>query len=710
QLSSTPSDVKMFQSEAQSAARLKHPGIVQVHDANFEEGIYYFVMEFVAGYTVGDWLRRSSSLPEKDALLIADAVADALQYAWGNGGIIHCDIKPDNIIIDSDGTVKVADLGLARTINTMAAQSDSYTMSSGTPPFMPPEQITGERDIDCRSDIYSLGATIYHLVTGKMLFAGNPPDEIMNMQLTSSAPDPLDVTPDVSAELSWMIEKMLAKDKTHRHSDWGAVRVDIQRVMEGILPVAALPDNAASTTRRSARRTKIAYRRAERTQKQKTKRKWPIAATAGMVAIALIGFLVWKSSKKRPGQIGPAPIESAAGELVEAVSQGPAETDHKPPAEGNPREMYEFARNWVVKNPGKYEEAIAQFKTVVEQTKGTEYSLMAQDDIRRLTGQANIEKVLKHLAQQAAPFAERKDFVKAAQVYETYSGNLASETETRRMWVAAKLRERHGQAERKKERAIRGQRELEERAIRTQRELVEKRMAEVVDAVVSKLIAGNVGDALAVVGLAMEDKKLAGNEDKLIAIKKLLGDVEGIDKRILDSFAAQKGKRITIRLTGGTRTAVVVDVKGNTVICRQQTRTRGGGVVSSSLRFGIKDLAPAEKFRRMGSDDRPDVALIKGLTAFRFGDHVLARRYFAKTEPVLAYVLVPMAGGTIKKPPEDVAEKPEDKPGQEPASEQKKKPTDTLKTTLPDTPKITLPDRPKEEQGDKKTANIEQFL
>ncbi|MEI8354199.1 MAG: serine/threonine-protein kinase, partial [Lentisphaerota bacterium] len=103
-------DVQRFQSEAQQAAKLKNAGIVQVYDTGVVKGVYYIVMEYVAGYTVGDWVRRKGALSEKDALQVCEHVAKALEYAWQRAGIIHCDIKPDNVILDADGSVKVADL------------------------------------------------------------------------------------------------------------------------------------------------------------------------------------------------------------------------------------------------------------------------------------------------------------------------------------------------------------------------------------------------------------------------------------------------------------------------------------------------------------------------------------------------------------------------------------------------------------------------
>ena len=206
-----PDDIRRFQEEAQAAAKLKHSGIVQVHDAKAEDGVYYFIMEYVAGYTVGDWVRRKGVLSEQDALSVAECVADALSYAWDRAGIIHCDIKPDNIIIDEDGTVKVADLGLARTISAMGGTEEAPSEIMGTPAYISPEQAEGKPQLDFRADIYSLGAMLYHLVTGKMMFEGCSEDEILEKQITDTVADPMEINQGLSKGVCWLIERMTAK-------------------------------------------------------------------------------------------------------------------------------------------------------------------------------------------------------------------------------------------------------------------------------------------------------------------------------------------------------------------------------------------------------------------------------------------------------------------------------------------------------------------
>ncbi|MEI7901967.1 MAG: serine/threonine-protein kinase, partial [bacterium] len=186
-----PEDIQRFRMEARSAAQLKHPGIVQVYDANFSNGVYYFVMELVDGYTMGDLLRRKGHISVEDTLIIAEGVEVAMDYAWSHYQLVHCDIKPDNIMVDSDGTLKVTDLGLCRSVTLVKSNNQGDAdLILGTPAYMSPEQVYGSERLDCRSDIYELGATMYHMVTGRMLFQGQSDDEMLHCHVeTSQAPD-----------------------------------------------------------------------------------------------------------------------------------------------------------------------------------------------------------------------------------------------------------------------------------------------------------------------------------------------------------------------------------------------------------------------------------------------------------------------------------------------------------------------------------------
>lgn len=238
-----------FQAEARSAARINHPGLVQVYDAGEHKGLVYFVMEYVPGCSVSDLLKSGKPLSERNALLITQGVASALSYVWEEERLIHCDIKPDNILIADDGSVKVADLGLARSMGR-AVSLDSI---EGTPHYCSPEQARGDPDLDCRADIYSLGATLYHMLTGRIPFGDGPALDALRRQQEDFLTDPMDINTSVSPAAAWLVEKMMMKDRSVRYPDWAAALDDIDRVANGSLPKEP-PPIGQSTVLRSERR------------------------------------------------------------------------------------------------------------------------------------------------------------------------------------------------------------------------------------------------------------------------------------------------------------------------------------------------------------------------------------------------------------------------------------------------------------------------
>lgn len=234
-LTKEPEDVALFKAEARMAANLKHAGIVQVYDfgQSLTSRCYYFVMEYISGYSVGDWVRRKGKISEAEALVVAHGVADALKYAWDLSKIVHCDIKPDNIMVDGDGSIKVADLGLAHTVKSMANQpgaSAAEVIITGTPNYMAPEQVRGSDPIDCRTDIYALGASLYHMVTGQLPFGDSPPNIVMERQLKEDFEYPQHVNPDLSVSVTRLIVKMTAKELTARFQTWDEVLAEVIRL------------------------------------------------------------------------------------------------------------------------------------------------------------------------------------------------------------------------------------------------------------------------------------------------------------------------------------------------------------------------------------------------------------------------------------------------------------------------------------------------
>ncbi len=240
-----------FIREAQTAGRLKHPGIVSVYEIGRAREVPYLAMEYVDGKP----LDRLGRLPAKKACQILRDVANAVQYAHEKG-VIHRDLKPQNILIDKDGRACVTDFGLAREV----ARGKDLTLSGvvvGTPAYMSPEQAQGVRDLDGRSDVASLGAVLYELLTGVQPYAGSTALDVALAVIHKDAVPLRRLAPTVPAELEAVCMKALDKNRDHRYLTARAFAEDLQRFVEGEA-VLARPRSVVNLTFRRLRRNKTA--------------------------------------------------------------------------------------------------------------------------------------------------------------------------------------------------------------------------------------------------------------------------------------------------------------------------------------------------------------------------------------------------------------------------------------------------------------------
>lgn len=237
-LSQNAEYVKLFYKEGQAAAKLNHPNIVQAIDVGEAGGFHYFVMEFVEGHTLYDELAAGKIFTEAEALKIILQVAKALKHAHDQG-LIHRDVKPKNIIITPDGTVKLADMGLARAASDLDAAQAEAGRAFGTPYYISPEQIRGEMDIDFRADIYSLGATLYHLVTGRVPFEAPTPVAVMHKHLKEPLVPPDHLNTSLSAGIGEVVEIMMSKDRSRRYASTADLLMDLQAIANGEAPLQA---------------------------------------------------------------------------------------------------------------------------------------------------------------------------------------------------------------------------------------------------------------------------------------------------------------------------------------------------------------------------------------------------------------------------------------------------------------------------------------
>jgi serine/threonine-protein kinase len=214
-----------FRREAEATAKLNHRNVVAAFDVGESNGYHYFVMEFVEGEMVKDLLVRSGQIDEARAIDISLQATEALRHAWEHG-IVHRDIKPANLMIMKDGTVKVCDFGLALDLDVEGSITRSGVIM-GTPYYLSPEQARSW-ELDIRSDIYSLGATLFHFITGSVPFDGDTPASILTAHITETVPDPRSRNPVVSAKLAAVVMRMLAKEREDRYRDPAELLLDLK--------------------------------------------------------------------------------------------------------------------------------------------------------------------------------------------------------------------------------------------------------------------------------------------------------------------------------------------------------------------------------------------------------------------------------------------------------------------------------------------------
>jgi len=200
--------VDRFLKEARTVAKLNHPNVISGIDVGEAHGLRYFVMEYAEGTTVGQVLKRGGAMDESRVARVAMQIARALEHAH-DAGLVHRDIKPDNILVTKDGVAKLCDLGLAK-------DRPEAGRSLGTPAYISPEQARGVEDVDIRSDLYSFGCTLYHMLTGRPPFEGNP--RIVMVHHLSDHPTPIrELEPDVSAAMEEIVETLMRKEPDDRY-------------------------------------------------------------------------------------------------------------------------------------------------------------------------------------------------------------------------------------------------------------------------------------------------------------------------------------------------------------------------------------------------------------------------------------------------------------------------------------------------------------
>ena len=314
--------VERFFREARAAASLSHPNVVRAYDAGVTaDGIYYFVMEKITGENLELVLNNVGPLNIPQALDVFISVANALSYAWTRNQLSHGDIKPENIIMRLNGKVKLADFGLARRAKDPELADEDIR---ATPAYAPPEIINGDKDVPgFKSDMYSFGATAYHILIGHEPFVGSDPMKVCAMQLSETQIPLSELNPNIPKRLSDLVDALMRKDPADRPASWGDVVDELKAIRQEIGGSAAPEDMPEKKEKAGTGRIPAPAPR---------KRQIPVFAVVAVVLliVAAIAVAAALMSNRNGGQgkdVSPADI-SPSGSSEPA--SGPADKPGSP--------------------------------------------------------------------------------------------------------------------------------------------------------------------------------------------------------------------------------------------------------------------------------------------------------------------------------------------------------------------------------------------
>jgi eukaryotic-like serine/threonine-protein kinase len=281
---------KRFLLEARAAGKLSHQNLIGVYDVGKYQGLYYFAMEYIDGVTVDDLIRHEGPMVVEKAIDIVMQVCEALKYLAGQD-IVHRDIKPANVMITKDGQVKLGDFGFIQSVFDGELMQEGTTI--GTPDYISPEQARGERNLDVRSDIYSLGATLFHMLSGKTLFTGSC-STVMRAHIDTAPPKVGDLRRDLPRGMVRVLEKMVAKTPIDRYQSPDEVIKDLELAkLDMASGQGELPSSRSQILNViSAEKARIADLERQLAQTGGITKAWMVLAAVGWVAAVVLLVLL----------------------------------------------------------------------------------------------------------------------------------------------------------------------------------------------------------------------------------------------------------------------------------------------------------------------------------------------------------------------------------------------------------------------------------
>lgn len=650
--------VDRFLKEVRMSAKMDHTNIITAFDAGFDKDIHYLAISYVDGEDLDQRLVRMELLPEKEALNIVHEISQALCYAWNEFKILHRDLKPSNIMIDKYGSAKLMDMGISKSVNEESQLTMTGTVI-GTPYYMSPEQGMGEPDLDCRSDIYSLGATLYHLVTGAFPFEATTAIGIISKHITEPLPPPQNTNPNLSDECSALLEIMMGKKRTDRQQTWEEVIKDIELVLKGEMPNSKRrPKIGDSVIRRAISDDDIPRDEkevpidvnnsvtsdedislrdkgsviAENTNNPKINKKLMFGLSiASIIIIIFAAILVLTKGDNGKRDIDEFEIDNSTLDLMDDadVKAKPPPIhqiiEHAPPERRNNikevdkekryKEMWLFATNFLKKNPDNYNMAISNFEELSRSATGSKYKMMADVEIDNLFKKQDqaIKLIMTTLSNKSKKMIANNEFHKAAEIYNQYAGKLENETFDIRVQMMEDLIKQGDDFEQLKFEKEEAEREKNYNNVSSILELI---------------IADDIKTAREKFKAIGKQSQLP--EDMKIPIEQLLFT----EKRVIESFAKDMNKQIIISFKKGKIRGTVKKIKNKYIYIAIKK-----GKIVVQKRFPLDQLSNKEFIKR-AKLDKPATLILKSISAAKRDQIDAAIQYSGELKGELSVVFI----------------------------------------------------------------------
>jgi serine/threonine protein kinase/DNA-directed RNA polymerase subunit RPC12/RpoP len=641
--------VAKFLAEVRVAARLQHPNLVTVYEAGEDHGIYFLAMAYIDGVTMDERLAKQGAMAETDALEIAQELGSALASAWESHKLIHCDVKPGNVMLDRNDKPHLMDMGLSKLLSESSTTSGAEAF--GTPNYVSPEQSFNAPNLDFRSDMFSLGMTLYHMVTGKLPFDAPTPAETLHKLDYEQLPDPRTIVSGISPGCAVLLERMLGRKPESRYEDWESLLKDMSRVRKGGKPLrAALAPGksvlARATTASAATGSLTKMRSAATPTEQKPKPPGdPIQGIVVLIVILAVlggGAFLFRNQLRNmihgKGFVeSPLPVAS-----VLPTNPPPSLPTHDappPPLTGADREknnalrnLFDNARRYEMQHTNDFHEIKKRYALVQKQGDGTVWGDKAAIEVDRINAAraAALQEERKRLCTAVDKLVADGQTDNAIEMLRQYKGQFARVTEEERTQRIAEL----------------------------QAQLEKKRNNLEPDRV--KLFLTSIADDLLRLDFVELKRQLAVAETNAIlsasaeckSVCEMAAKMPTMSAQVLASFQRDIGKTVTVSTRNGMDQGEVAAISGDSVQLKKIFSPTDPSSGFAMVKYRALDLTIPEWMKRLG-DNNAEQELMRGLLTYQLKAPDKARTMFEQANhplgTLLAKRIIELQAATVER-------------------------------------------------------------